>query len=128
MDTNVLVQYFTGQDPVAFQAVDQAMERARTDGEKFFVTGLVLCELDRLLSHDYGMERAAVANVLDQLMHLDLFEIENRELALRAMEQYRGGAGDFADYLMSHIGRRAGCRDTLTLDPLIKRERGFSAP
>ena len=104
------------------------IERARTDGERFYVAGLVLCELARVLLGKYKLERETIAGLLDQLMHLDLFEIENRDLALRALERYRTGPGDFSDYLTVQIGKRAGCRDTLTLDPLLKGESGFTAP
>ncbi len=126
VDANVLVRYFTADDSPQSKALDEIIERARADGERFYVTCLVLCELVVVLAREYLLEKGAIADLLDRLMHLDLFEIENRDLALRSLERYRSGTGDFSDYLMAQIGKRAGCRDTLTLDPLLKGERGFT--
>jgi len=124
----VLMQYFSADDSPQSKSVEATIERARTDGERFYVTGLVLSELVGVLDREYSLGKAAIADLLDKLMHLDLFEIENRDQALRALERYRSGAGEFSDYLMAQIGRRAGCRDTLTLDPALKGERGFTTP
>jgi predicted nucleic-acid-binding protein len=128
IDSNVLVRYFTADDSPQSKAVDEIIERAHADGERFYVTGLVLCELVDVLSRGYSLDKIASADLLDRLMHLDLFEIENRDLALRALEEFRMGSADFSDYLMAQIGKRAGCRDTLTLDPRLKAERGFTTP
>lgn len=126
--SNVLVRYFAADESPQSKTVEEAFERARADGERFYITGLTLCELVAVLLRGYSLEKVAIADLLDKLMHLDLFEIENRELALRALERYRSGPGDFSDYLMAQIGKRAGCRDTLTLDAALNGERGFTVP
>ena len=128
VDADVLACYVTEDDAARFAAVDAVIERARADGEKFFVSGLALCRLSEVLAGKYGQQRTAVADLLDRLLHLELFEIENRQMVLKALERYRVGEGKFADYLMAEIGKRAGCRDTLTLADSICREPGFTRP
>jgi predicted nucleic-acid-binding protein len=125
LDADVLACYVRGEEAAQFAAADAVIERARADGEKLYVTGLALCRLGELLCvHN----RSTIADLLDRLLHLELFEVENRPLALRALERYRTGGGNFGDYLMAEIGKRAGCRDMLTLNGLLTAERGFTTP
>ena len=126
VDTDVLLRYFAADDSPQSKSVDEIIERARADGEQFYVTGLVLAKLSSTLATEYAMEKTAIADLLDQFMHLDLFEIEDRELALRSLERYRLGPGTFENYLMVQIAKRAGCRDTITLDEALRNERGFT--
>ena len=125
VDADVLACYVTEDDAARFAAMDAVIERARADGEKFFVTGLALCRLSDILA---AHERTALCDLLDRLLHLELFEIENRQLVLKALARYRMGPGKLADYLMAEISKSAGCRDMLTLAPAMAAERGFALP
>ncbi len=126
IDTGVLVNYFTASNAKKFAAAEDAIERARADNEKIMVQCLVLCELADVLAARCKLARGEVADMLDRLMHLDLFEIENRDQGLRALERYRSGAARLADYLAGETGRRLGCRDTITFDDRLAGERGFT--
>jgi predicted nucleic-acid-binding protein len=43
-----------------------------------------------------------------------------------ALQLYRGGPGDFSDYLIGLVSKAAGCRDTVTLDRSLTGAAGFS--
>ena len=46
----------------------------------------------------YKIKRGEVANFIDYLLALDLTEFEHRSEVLKALSDFRGGKGDFADY------------------------------
>jgi predicted nucleic-acid-binding protein len=43
----------------------------------------------------------------------------------RALHSYRGGRGDFADYLVREQARAAGAEEVVTFDRALKGEDGF---
>jgi predicted nucleic-acid-binding protein len=59
-------------------------------------------------------------------LELTFLEIQDLHLVQQALDDYRSGKADFADYLIGHQNRRAGCRDTLTFDVPLSKHEGFS--
>jgi predicted nucleic-acid-binding protein len=117
VDTNVLVRYVTRDDPRQAQIVSDLFDRAEQDGESFFVPIPVVCELVwTLRGRPYLASRAEIAAVLEGLLDTALFDLQDRDLVQRALGDYRTGAGDFADYLIGWLSRRAQCSETLTSD------------
>ena len=45
LDTNVVVHYLTQDDPVQAQKATQVIEEGVDQGEVFYLTSIVLCEL-----------------------------------------------------------------------------------
>ena len=63
--------------------------------------------------------------VLDKLLSTAEFSIEDKELACRALEDYRTG-GDFADHLIGWRNRKDGCDTTVTFDHGLKKSPRFT--
>lgn len=59
------------------------------------------------------------------LIHSENLEIEERDLVRRAVERFRSGKADFADYVIGESGTIAGCRKTVTFDRALKGAAGF---
>jgi predicted nucleic-acid-binding protein len=85
-----------------------------------------MCELVWVLKNGLRQTRADIVNIIDGLIEDDLFQIEHETLVFRALDRYRGGSADFADYLIGHLASHAGCRDTLTFDKALKGSPGFT--
>ncbi|MGH9361885.1 MAG: PIN domain-containing protein [Thermoanaerobaculia bacterium] len=121
LDSNLLVRFATRDDPAQAEMVQQLMARAEAAGERFHLSTPVLCELVWVLSgRRYNLHREAVARVLETILAIPLFEVQERRLAILALAEFREGPGDFADYLLSWIDRAAGCDATLTFDTELK--------
>lgn len=117
LDTNVLLRVVTADDPIQSPLASRLFEEAEASGERFHVSTTVLCELVwALRSGAYRQGRDAIVHALETLLASGLFEVQHRDLVRRALDEYRDGPGDFADYLIGWQDHVAGCAGTLTFD------------
>ena len=126
LDTNVLARYLVADNPKQLAAVERVIEDSRKKEEPLFLTVLVLCELVWVLSRSYHQSKAAIVQFLEQILQTEQFKIEQDALVRQSLGQYRQGKGNFADYLIGEISRRAGCRDTVTFDRALEGTPGFT--
>ena len=126
LDTNILIRHLTADDPEQFLAVDTLFRWGIRERKSFHVSIIVLCEVVWVLRTQYGFTRGEVVSALESLLELTFLEIQDRHLVQQALDDYRSGKADFADYLIGYQNRRAGCRDTLTFDVPLSKHEGFS--
>jgi predicted nucleic-acid-binding protein len=124
LDTNVLVRYLTEDDPVQSKRAADLIATATTRGERCFVSAIVLCELAWVLRGAYGVSQSDLVLTLDRMLGTTQFVIGDKDVVRRAVDAYRGGRADFADYVIGALHLTAGCRKTVTFD---RRLRGNSA-
>lgn len=121
LDTNVLLRVLTGDDPTQSPRASSLLADAEARGERFHVSTTVLCELVwALRGGAYRQGREAIVQALEALLASGLFEVQLRDLVRRAVDDYRAGPGDFADYLISWQDDAAGCVGTLTFDRALE--------
>ena len=128
LDTNVLVRYLVEDDAPQSEAASGFLEDALEAGEMLFVPTIVTCELVWVLDVAYGFSRREIAGVLAELFRARQVEVERGDLQRRALDAYRAGAGDFADYVIHESCATAGCDLVATFDRDLLGERGFGAP
>jgi predicted nucleic-acid-binding protein len=116
LDTNVLVRYLTQDDPLQSPRANALIEKAAARGESCAVTSVVLCEVVWVLRSAYGYGKREIVPVLEKLLATVQFVIDDKVSAYAAVEDYRAGRGDFADYLIGRQNRRDGCVKTSTFD------------
>ena len=126
LDTNVLVRYLAADDPKQMRAAEKLIEDCLRKKESLFISILVLCELVWVLDRSYRQSKAAIVATLERIVEADLFVIELDVLVRRAIEEYRSGKGNFADYLIGGIAHNAGCADTVTFDHDLAGHAGFT--
>lgn len=126
LDTNVLVRYLTQDNVAQARAVDALTAEALSVGERLHVDDIVLCELVWVLRGAYRTQKPAIVSALEKISSTALFSFEDREVLRRAVEDYRDGGGDFADYLIGRRNRRAGCETTATFDRALRGAAAFS--
>lgn len=78
-----------------------------------------------VLREAYRLDRPTVAATLEKVLDTAQLVVEQADLARRALDDYRRGRGDFADYLIGWRNRQAGCSDTVTFDRALARSRLF---
>ena len=127
LDTNILVRYFTEDDPNQSQKVAEMLAETRQSGGRLYITPVVLCEtLWSLRGKPYLLKRESLTVVVETLVRDELFVIQDRDLVQKALEDYRKGKADFADYLLGWQNWKAGCQDTLTFDDGLSGHQNFS--
>ncbi len=125
LDTNVLVRYLTQDETRQARKANALIDGAAASGERLAVGLVVLCETVWVLRAAYDCDRALVAEVLERILGVAQFDIEDKQIARLALEAYRHGRGDFADYVIGHRSRRAGCSVTATFDRKLKGSELF---
>lgn len=125
LDTNVLVRYLTQDDAAQARRANALLADAAAKGDRCFVGSVVLCELAWVLRGAYGFEKATILSVLERILATAQFTINEKDVARSALEDYRAGKADFADYVIGHVGKAAGCAATATFDRRLKANRMF---
>ncbi len=125
LDTNILVRLVLHDDESQARAAERLVVRARRERTPLWISDVVLCELVWVLTRRAGLARADIADALDQLLRTELIVVSDPGVADRALEAYRDGKGDFADYMIREQGLAAGASDVVTFDRALKGEDGF---
>lgn len=126
VDTNVLLRLVLVDDHEQVRAVRRLTRELASANEALFVTSIVFCEFVWVLRRVYKLSRDEVADALEKLLESDHVVAERGDETRGALELYRAGPGDFADYLIGLVSTSAGCRDTVTFDQSIEGAEGFS--
>ena len=126
IDTNILIRALVSDEPGQFEAVKSLIRESERADEVLYVTTVVLTELVWVLRQRYRLNRSALADRLDQLLASPTFQLERELVVAQALDQYRRGRADFADYLIGAIAQEAGCRDTVTFDQKLRETPGFT--
>lgn len=125
LDTNVLVRYLVKDKPEQAEKAIAYIQKVVASGENCFINHLVLCELVWVLESAYGYKKKEIADVLQKLLMTKQFEIEFKDTARRAINEYSQGKGDLADYLIGNINHLNVCDVTATFDHDLKESRSF---
>jgi predicted nucleic-acid-binding protein len=125
LDTNVLVRYLTDDDPVQARKAAALITTVVSRGERCFISAVVLCELAWVLRGAYDVNKTDLITTLDRLMATSQFDIGDKDVVRAAIEAYRAGRADFADYVIGAVNRTAGCARTATFDRRLKEHTAF---
>ena len=125
LDTNLVVRLIVQDDPAQSRVVERLLIRARRDQEALFIADVVLCELVWVLTRRYQQTRSRIADTLDVLLRTELVVVADEGVASRAVTAYRGGRGDFADYLIREQAMAHEAIEVVTFDRTLKGEAGF---
>ena len=123
IDTNVLMRYLV-RDNLQQVAAAQALLESLTPDNPGFICREVLIETVWVLERSYGLPRAQIADVLEELRHTDslVFEVED-DLASSVL-RYRSGGADFSDLMILAAAQRAGANPLYTFDRRLARFPG----
>lgn len=128
VDTNVLVRYFADDDVQQSLLAHQLVDETEARGERLFVSLPVLCELLWVFARSYRARREELVALVAGLLESPVFAIQERPLVRQALEDFRFGRAEFADYLVGRCCEAAGCSETLTFDAELATSPGFRRP
>jgi len=128
LDTNLLVRYFTQDDPAQSGIAAEVIEDRLTPSEPGFISIVAMAEVVWVLDRAYGLSQDAVADVIERMLAAETLVIENEHEVYTAMRALREGRGRFSDALIGALNTRAGCSRTISFDRRALRLPGFEHP
>lgn len=107
LDTNILMRYFTKDDPVKAQAVLALLQRMERGEERVITSVMVVFETVFLLERRYKVPKRQVRQLVEDVLSLRGLQLEGKALCLRALAQYEASNISFADaytaaYMQAH--------------------------
>jgi len=128
LDTNVLVRFLVRDDEKQSRQAKKLIKGAVERGEQLFVSDIVMCETVWVLSSAYGFTRPEIVVALAGLVRARNLVFSSTDRLARALDAYRYGKGDFADYLIRELARAAGADTVATFDRALLKDEGFVSP
>lgn len=125
LDTNVLIRYLVQDDAKQAAAASRFIEGHCTEGNPCFVGHITLCEVAWVLESNYGQDRAAIAEVIEQLLQVSQLEVMEPSVVWKALKDYKSSNADFPDHLTARVNESVGCEMTVTFDKKASKQPAF---
>jgi predicted nucleic-acid-binding protein len=124
LDTNVLVRYVAQDDPKQSPKATALIE-SLSDTDPGFISLVAVVELVWVMQGCYQATKDEVVAILEKLLRVRTFKVENAEIVLRALHVYARSNADFADCLIERSADAANCMHTMTFDSKAAKNAGM---
>ena len=114
VDSNVLARAFLKDDLKQSPQAQKLIAKLAVKGG-CFVAYLSVAELGWILA-SAGWQRGDVAEALERLLHTDGIEVGNASWVHRALQDFKKGPADLADYLIAAEAEAQRCETVYTFD------------
>jgi predicted nucleic-acid-binding protein len=125
IDTNVLARYILDDDPIWSLPAQRFIDEECTVEHPGYVNFIVLAELVWVLQEAPGWGKDEICTVLGDLLLADNLVIENSALVAAALNSFKAGNANFADYLIAAANQIAGAAPTAAIDKAAAKSAGF---
>jgi predicted nucleic-acid-binding protein len=125
IDTNVLARYILEDDPVWSPQAHNFIDNDCTAERPGYVNLVVLVELVWVLKCTPGWSRNEICTVVSDFLLADNLALEQPQLVAEALEKFRGGGADFADFIIVAMNHSADAKPTVTIDKDASKQPGF---
>lgn len=119
LDTDILVRAILGDDPIQSPLARRAIEKARD----ILVPVTVLIELAWVLE-SVPWSRQQIHQTLATLAQQPTVHLDRAAEVQAALDDFKAGPADLADYLALHLARSLGARKLLTFDRKLAEAAG----
>ena len=118
--TNVIIRYLVADDQT------QAVKAKRyIESGPIYVNCIVLSEVVWVLESAYDYDKEAIIGTLERLLSTHEVEVEDADVALAALRNYRLSTAGYTDCLIGHRNATQGCGETGSFDKRAKGVVGF---
>jgi len=128
LDSNILVRYFTQDDPLQAAIATEVIEQRLSEGEPAFISVVTMAETAWVLDRHYHFSRAQIATAIESALSTAALLVEDEAEVFTALIALRDGHGEFADALIGALCAKAGCSRVLSFDRGALRLPGFEHP
>ena len=126
VDTNVLIRFFIRDDEGQYILAESLLQKTEDSGRKVFISNIVLVELIWVLIGGYKVTKTDLIRTISFLLSNDLFQFSNRSVIRKALDKYRSGKADFADYMIGCEGLQQKAITTYTFDKCSGQDEAFT--
>lgn len=125
-DTNVILRMFVEDNPGQAKAARALAAAPDRLSDPILITPLVLAEIESSLRSNFQVSKLTILDIFDQILGNLAFLVDQRDAAEAAIEEWRVGKADFADYLIGASARELGARTTMTFDRKAAETAAFT--
>lgn len=121
VDTNVLIRFFIEDEPKQAELARQLLLKAKQQNAQILINAVVLCELVWVLESGYCYAKTDIISLIQKILSTKQFEIPNKKIVWRALDDYRSGPFDFSDCIIGQINQDRGVSETVSFDKALKK-------
>lgn len=103
LDTNILVRYFTQDDPAQYALAKRFIDDSVMTFGLIFVPITVILETEWVLRSRYKFDKTKIVEVFNRLLDTATLEIDEMETLMYGLLLYQNAKADFADCLHTAI-------------------------
>lgn len=120
LDTNIILRYLTGDDPVKAQACLALFQRVQQGAEELVIGEANIAEVTYVLTSQYGLDHIEIASRLRPLLLMPNLKLPQKRVVQQALERYAISPQlDFEDALIIEHMTRLG------IDKIVSYDRDF---
>lgn len=126
VDTNVLLRFALRDHPAQSARAARFLQDDERLSSPAVICPVVLVEFVWTLQRKNGFSKERLLDILDAFTDSERIAYSDERLIRSAIEQWRSGEADFADYLIAASNMQAGARSTATFDRIAAGGSGFT--
>jgi len=126
VDTNILIRFFIRDDEKQFTLVNNLFRKAEDEKDSIFISDIVLVEFVWVLKRAYSIPKVKIIDTLNTIGSNNIFTFQNKFRFKKALKEFRGNSGDFADYLIGQTGHENRAITTYTFDKKMRNSDFFT--
>jgi predicted nucleic-acid-binding protein len=116
VDTNLFIRYFTNDDPILADRVEQLLDDAAAGSVLLVTTELVMAESVWVLESSYHLSHVQIAPLIRGILATPGMEVINGELVGKALVMYELQNIDFVDAYIAALMEKQGIKDIYSYD------------
>ena len=117
LDTNIIVRYLTGDDPVKAASCLALFQRVQQGDEELATSETIIAEVTYVLTSQYHLNHAEIAARLRPLLALAGLKLPSKRVVQHALERYSESPRlDFEDALSVEHMKRLGIQAIVSYD------------
>jgi predicted nucleic-acid-binding protein len=121
VDANVLLRHILDDDTLWSERASRFLEDFCAPSRPGYVSTVTLAEVAWVLRRRKSYSKASLTKALDAILSDENLAVAERDAVVAALEAFRNGSADFADYLVGELNAAAGAAPTYTIDkPALK--------
>ena len=128
LDTNILVRLLVNDDQKQSNQIVKRLEEAERNGEKIFISKLVLIETMWVLNSVYGFKPDKIVNALEIVSQIPSVKFEDSDLFDKLVDGYSDCKAGLADQLIRLDDLKSGCDIILSFDKKLCRLEKVDKP
>jgi predicted nucleic-acid-binding protein len=106
IDSNVLLRYLTWDDPEKAQKCKELLKKLEFGTETAILTEITLAEVIWTLQKFFKLEKGSIRDILKPILSFKGLKIQNKEVILRALDDYVKYNVDFPDAYISELSKK----------------------